>query len=162
MSEVRREMRPHRDGAPMEFRVWTIDRDAWERATGRAGLTTTARAMPPGGSDGTHYARSASERRARRRSDRRNDGFVLRVIDADRETRATRNVDDHRGLELEAQEMHRRGLGLGLARQILVGDRMHPRAALDADPDAMLDADEAFERRYPLAPDPRTRSASSP
>ena len=37
MSEVRREMRSHRDGAPMEFRVWTIDRDAWERATGGPG-----------------------------------------------------------------------------------------------------------------------------
>ena len=37
MSELRREMRSHRDGAPMEFRVWTIDRDAWERATGGPG-----------------------------------------------------------------------------------------------------------------------------
>jgi len=37
MSEVRREMRPHRDGAPVEFRVWTIDRDAWDRATGVPG-----------------------------------------------------------------------------------------------------------------------------
>src|SRR5213079_1403288 len=32
LSEVRREMRPHRGGPPEEFRVWTIDREAWERA----------------------------------------------------------------------------------------------------------------------------------
>ena len=32
MSELRREMRPHRDGTPEEFRVWMIDRDAWDRA----------------------------------------------------------------------------------------------------------------------------------
>ncbi len=34
MSEVRREMRPHRGGPPEEFRVWSIGRDAWGRATG--------------------------------------------------------------------------------------------------------------------------------
>ena len=36
MSEVRREMRPHRDGTPEEFRVWTIDREAWDRAAQRS------------------------------------------------------------------------------------------------------------------------------
>ncbi len=35
MSEMRREMRPHRDGRPEEFRVWMIDRDAWDRALQR-------------------------------------------------------------------------------------------------------------------------------
>ena len=34
MSEVRRDMRAHRDGRPEEFRVWSIERDAWDRATG--------------------------------------------------------------------------------------------------------------------------------
>ena len=35
MSEVSRETRPHRDGAPTEFRVWAIDRDAWDRTMQR-------------------------------------------------------------------------------------------------------------------------------
>ena len=34
MTEVRREMRSHRGGPAEEFRVWSIDRDAWERVTG--------------------------------------------------------------------------------------------------------------------------------
>jgi [ribosomal protein S5]-alanine N-acetyltransferase len=34
MSEVRREMRPHRGGPAEEFRVWSIGREAWERAIG--------------------------------------------------------------------------------------------------------------------------------
>ncbi len=33
MSELRREMRPHRGGPAEEFLVWSIGRDAWERAT---------------------------------------------------------------------------------------------------------------------------------
>ena len=32
MAEVGREMRPHRGGPPEEFRVWSIDREAWDRA----------------------------------------------------------------------------------------------------------------------------------
>jgi RimJ/RimL family protein N-acetyltransferase len=36
MSEVRRETRPHRDGTPEEFHVWTIDREAWDRAAQRS------------------------------------------------------------------------------------------------------------------------------
>jgi RimJ/RimL family protein N-acetyltransferase len=35
MSEVRREMRPHR-GEIEEFRVWRIDADAWDRAAQRS------------------------------------------------------------------------------------------------------------------------------
>lgn len=31
MSEVRRVTRPHRDGPPEEFLVWSIDREEWER-----------------------------------------------------------------------------------------------------------------------------------
>ncbi|MET0683430.1 MAG: GNAT family N-acetyltransferase [Casimicrobiaceae bacterium] len=33
MSELRREMRPHRGGPTEEFLVWSIGRNAWERAT---------------------------------------------------------------------------------------------------------------------------------
>ena len=37
--KLRREMRPHRGGPAEEFLVWSIDRDAWERATeARRGL----------------------------------------------------------------------------------------------------------------------------
>jgi len=34
MSELRRETNPHRGGPAEEFLVWSIGRDAWERATG--------------------------------------------------------------------------------------------------------------------------------
>jgi RimJ/RimL family protein N-acetyltransferase len=33
MSQLGREMNPHRGGPAEEFLVWSIDRDAWERAT---------------------------------------------------------------------------------------------------------------------------------
>ena len=32
MSEVRQELRRHREGTPEEFRVWMIDREEWDRA----------------------------------------------------------------------------------------------------------------------------------
>src|SRR5262249_23498019 len=66
--------------------------------------------------------------------------LLAREVDADRGWRATAERLAHRGRELEAQEMHRGSLLLGLALEVLVGDRVDALAALDLDPDAPLDA----------------------
>ena len=69
--------------------------------------------------------------------------MVVRMVDADRQRGTTLELGDHRVVELEAQEMHRRGLDLVLALQVLVGDGEHARASRDLHPAAILDAAQA-------------------
>jgi hypothetical protein len=72
------------------------------------------------------------------------------MIDADGERARALQRRDHRRRQLEAQEVHRRGLLLVLAVEVLVGDREHGLLAGDADPHAVLDAAQLRERASPL------------
>src|SRR5688572_6113464 len=65
---------------------------------------------------------------------------VFGMIHAERNRRAAQHRGAHGGIELEAQEMHRGGLLLVLALQVLVGDREHARVLPDLHPAAILHA----------------------
>ena len=70
---------------------------------------------------------------------------------------------DHRGRELEAQEMHGRGLLVVLALQILVGDReARARGRATCTQQRSLDAAQLRQRRCALDRVRDTRSAASP
>ncbi len=72
------------------------------------------------------------------------------MIDAHRQPGAAREPRAHRCRQLEAQEMHRRGLLVVLALQILVGDGVDALAARDLRPDALFDAAQEPEHAAAL------------
>src|SRR4249920_1984843 len=71
------------------------------------------------------------------------------MVDADRELATALERLRHRLRKLEAQEVHRGGLLLVLALEVLVGHGVDALATLDAEPDPVLDALQP--REQPLA-----------
>ena len=90
-------------------------------------------------------SRSVDERGAHVVGHRRDLVLVVRVVDADGERGATLELRRHLGAQLEAQEVHGRGLDLVLALQVLVGDREHALEARHLHPAAIFDAAQFFE-----------------
>src|SRR5690242_15540561 len=80
----------------------------------------------------------AGERCAQRGGQCVDRGAILGMIDARGETRSTLHCAGHRTVELEAQEMDRGGLLPVLALEVLIGDGMNARMALDLDPDPVF------------------------
>ena len=72
----------------------------------------------------------SGESRTRLLRDRIDHVLILGMIDADREPRSSAQVSNHRGIQLEAQKVHRRGFLLVLPFEIFVGNRQHPRGPL--------------------------------
>src|SRR5690606_33688094 len=88
-----------------------------------------------------------------RRAHLRADLYARRVggmVHAHGEARAAPERRAHRLVELEPQEVDRRGLLLGLALEVLVGDGVHRRMAIDADPHLALDALQLSEHALAL------------
>src|SRR5260221_4365146 len=97
----------------------------------RAALPGTPAASPPS-------SEVLCQRRADLGGDRIELGAVRRVVDAHRQAGAPLEPRARGVVELEAQEMHRGGLFLVLALEVLLGDRGKALAAFDPDPDAPL------------------------
>ena len=72
------------------------------------------------------------------------------VIDAGAERRPGTQGHDHRRRELEAQEVHRRGLLIVLPLEVLVGNGEHLRLTRHLHPAAVLDALQLRERPGPF------------
>src|SRR5947207_13498855 len=79
------------------------------------------------------------QRVARRVRDGMNARSVGRVVHSYRQRGACFERRNHRRRELEAQKMHRRGLLVALAFEVLVGDRMNAWLPLDLHPDPVFD-----------------------
>ena len=67
---------------------------------------------------------------------------ISRVLDARANGFSSERCGNHLRRQLKAQEMYRGGLLLGLALEVLVGDREDRVEAVDAHPHPPLDADE--------------------
>ena len=95
------------------------------------------------------HARSATSAFRTLGGNHRQLGAVLGMVDPDRERSPLLECLRHRLRKLEAQEMHRGGLLVVLALEVLVGHGVDALGTLDPDPDPVLDALEA--RKHALA-----------